>query len=290
MKLGAAIEVAPSRRPSMKRVLLPIALALLNGCTAHVLYLYDTELPALVVGGKPDENTRIVPKDRPPIPPVKFGNWFIPSSWAMRLAEQWVNLPYAFEVTGPEYCSALGVDRDRMLHASTPVRYRGRKAAKICPALVWRGDDFMISLSSAHNHQYLQQHGERISVQDATLGGPLLVGTGAQSRVEMLRVAVNFLSGERLMGIEPITGKEAPVPAQSLLFTRFNGSVHVFLWTPLTAQTKDRSNFVRVYKPARDDGWEELGICWVEAGDIQGATTSGSLPAVHCNPADFWIR
>ena len=275
--------------PHIGVILLTVTLALLNGCTASV-YLYDTDLPALVVGGKPDLNTRIVPKDRPPIPPVQFGKWFMPSGWSMQLAAKWADLPYAFDVNGPEYCSALGVDRVRMLHASTPVRYRDQRATRTCPALVWRNDDFMIGMSTAHGHQTLQRHGERISVQDATLGGALLVETDSGARVEMLRVAVNFFTGERLMGIDPSTGKEAPVPAQSLLFTRFNGSVHVFLWTPLADETKGQSNFVRVYKPAHNDGWEEVGTCWVEAADIQEAFSTGALPAVHCAPSDFWLK
>ena len=274
----------------MKLYLLLIALGLFNGCVASVLYWYDTELPVLMVGGKPDEDTRIVPKGRPPIPPVKFGQWFIPSSWAIKLGVRWADLPYAFDPKGPEYCAALGVDRERMLNASTPVRYRGHKAETNCPALVWRDDDFMVSLSTAHGHQTLQHHGERISVQDATLGGPLLVGTASNARIEMLRVAVNFYSGERLMGIDPATGKEAPVPAQSLLFTRFNGAVHVFLWTPLADETEGRSNFVRVYKPARDDGWEEVGICWVEADDVRRAAARRAHPMARCNPDDFWLK
>jgi hypothetical protein len=90
-----------------------------------------------------------------------------------------------------------------MLHVSTPVRYRdAKRAATHCPTLVWTGDAFMIALSAGnHSHPTLQIHGERISVDDAALGGPLLVGADSEVRVEMLRVAVNFFSGERLVGI-----------------------------------------------------------------------------------------
>jgi len=47
-------------------------------------------------------------------------------------------------------------------------------------------------------------------------------------------VAVQFYSGERLMGVDPEMGRKAPVPAQWLLFTRYNFAAHVFLWTPAT--------------------------------------------------------
>ena len=216
----------------------------------------------------------------------------MPSSWAVRLAERWADLPYVFERWGPEYCTALGVDRGRMLHASAAVRYREkRKAAMSCPGLVWTGDDFMIGLSTAHSHQMLDSHGEGISAHDATLGGPLLVGSGSDARIEMLRVAVHFFSGERLMGSDPATGKEAPVPAQSLLFTRFNGAPHVFMWTPLAAEVKGKSSsFVRVYKPGPNDGWEEVGICRVEASDLQRAASTDFRPPARCSPPNFWLQ
>lgn len=82
MKLRAdRLRWRRQEEPRMRALMLPIALALLNGCAAHVFYLYDTELPPLIVGGKPDYETRVVPKEKAPIPPVKFGQWFMPSSW-----------------------------------------------------------------------------------------------------------------------------------------------------------------------------------------------------------------
>ena len=282
-----------SRQERQRRtaLLLSIASVLIYGCAAPLFYFYETELPPVMVGEKPDYETRIVPKERAPIPPVKFGNWFMPSGWAAKLAARWADLPCVFEAGCPEYCAALGVDRDRMLHASAAVRYRDPyKAAKSCPGLIWSGDTFMVALSIAHGHQTLDHHGERISVQDATLGGPVLVGTGLNARIEMLRAAVHFSSGERLRGIDPATGKEASVPAQSLLFTRFNGATHVFMWVPLATEETGKSNFVRVYRPAPNDDWDEVGTCWVEASDVQEAFAFGAHPAVRCKPADFWLK
>jgi hypothetical protein len=91
--------------------------------------------------------------------------------------------------------------------------------------------------NSSHNHSTLKDHGAGLSAGDAVQGSPLLVGSGSEARMEMSRVAVHFATGERLMGVNPLTGAEAPVPAQSLLFTRFNGAPHVFLWIPLAAET-----------------------------------------------------
>ena len=48
----------------------------------------------------------------------------------MKLAQRWTDLPYVFDADGPEYCAALGVDKDRMLHASAAVRYRDPGDAK----------------------------------------------------------------------------------------------------------------------------------------------------------------
>ena len=278
--------------------MLSIALVLLSGCAAimtytaaTMTYFYEDEFPSSVVDGK----TRVVSKEREPIPPAKFGQWLIPSSWAVALSQRWTDLPYVFDALGPEYCTALGVDRDRMLHASPAVRYRAPDVAKKrCPALIWKDDLFMVMPGSAHSHSTLDHEGERISAQDASLGSPILAGAGSKARIEMRPVAVQFFSGERLMGVDPETGREAPVPAQSLLFTRYNFAPHVFLWTPFKAENDDndgRSNRVRVYKPAPNDGWVEVGTCWMDAADLQKAIASpGSSPTTRCAPADFWLK
>lgn len=291
------MRVLCRRRPharggSERRLAIALVLLLQSGCTAPAPYLYDTERQVLMMGDKRIEGMRIVSKDKALIPPVEFGQWFIPSHWAIKLAERWADLPHAFEEKGPEYCAALGVDKDRMLHVSAAVRYRDPKKAKeSCPGLIWLDDDFMIALSNAtHNHSTPEHHGEGISLGDAIQGSPMLVSPNSEPRIEMSRVAVHFGSGERLMGVNPETGAEAPVPAQSLLLTRCNGAPHVFLWIPLAAQTEDRSHFVRVYKPVPDDGWEAIGTCWVDASQIEQAEAFDFQLPAHCGPADLWFR
>jgi hypothetical protein len=106
----------------------------------------------------------------------------------------------------------------------------------------------------------------------------------------MLRVAVHFPSGARLMGVNPKTGKEEPVPAQWLLFTWFNGRAHVFLWTPVAEEEEGKSNFIRVYKPAANDEWEEVGTCWVDVEEVRRKAFFGFHPTVHCKPDDFWLK
>jgi len=281
--------------------MLSIALVLLSGCAAimtyaasTITYFYEDEFPPSRFGGKLDSDTRIVSKEKEPIPPVKFGQWLIPSNWAVTLVQRWTDLPYVFNAKGPEYCTALGVDRDRMLHASPVVRYRDPKIAfQYCPALIWKDDLFMVALGGAHSHSSLDQHGERISAQDAKLDIRFLEGTGSDARIELSHMAVQFFSGEGLMGVDPETGREAPVPAQALLFTRFNFAPHVFLWTPLDDKNdgKDgKSNQVRVYKPAPNDGWVAVGTCWVDAADVRKAFATNSSPTTRCDPDDFWLK
>ena len=229
--------------------MLSAALVLLSGCAAimtrtaaSVTYFYEDEFPPAKVGGELDDKIRVVSGEKEPIPPVKFGQWLIPSGWARKLAERWTDLPYVFDADGPEYCVALGVDRDRMLHASPAVRYRDLgKAKKKCPALIWKDNLFMVMCGGAHSHSSLDNHGERISAQDASLRIPKLVGEGLKEEIDWSRVAVQFFPNERLMGVDPATGREAPVPAQFLLFTRFNFALHVFLWIPADAGSGDRS-------------------------------------------------
>ena len=287
-------------RARTRCLILSGALVLLSGCAAilthtaaTVTYFYEDEFPPAKVGGELDYKTRVVSEEKAPIPPVKFGQWFIPSSWAVALSQRWTDLPYVFDADGPEYCTALGVDKDRMLHASPAVRFLDPGHAKWhCPALIWKDDLFMVMLGSAHSHPTLTQQGERISAPDTKLG-PILVEAGSKKRIEMLPVAVQLSSGEHLMGVDPETGREAPVPAQWLLFTRYNFASHVFLWTALPPETKtsDKSNFVRVYKPAPNDGWVEVGICWVDAADVRNAIPDPEFsPATHCNPDDFWLK
>ncbi len=149
----------------------------------------------------------------------------------------------------------------------------------------------MVGLGNGHSHGTLDSHGERPSSDDATLGSPILVLEDGKARIEMMRVAVHFSSGARLMGVDPQTGKEEPVPAQGLLFTSFNGRVHVFLWIPLAEEEAGKSNFIRVYKPAANHEWEEAGTCWVDIVEVQAATTIGGFrPPVHCKPDDFWLK
>ena len=118
----------------------------------------------------------------------------------------------------------------------------------------------------------------------------LLARVAGKAQIATLRVAVNFYTGEHLLGIDPATGEAAPVPAQSLLFTRFNGAVHVFLWTPEATSTAGKRNFVRVYKPAPGDAWEEVGSCWVDERKLARAQLTGSIPPVDCSSPDFWLK
>ena len=264
-------------------------LVLLGGCVAAKSYVYDSELHFIAVG---TDIVHVVSKDvREPIPPAKFGKWFIPSSWARELAAYWAGLPFAFHVLGPEYCTALGVDRNQMIHASVAVRYHDDTlASKGCPSLVWKEDGLIIGLGAGHSHQSLESHGARISAHDASLGSPVLVRREGAEALEMSRIAVHFFSGERLMGIDPATGREAPVPAQSLLFTRVKGAPRVFLWTPSSAETNDKQNFVTVYRPALNDDWEPVGLCWVDKNEIQQAILHNFVPATHCSPPNFWLE
>src|SRR5512133_3511693 len=119
-----AVEGTPARcatsgsRPARSRtrgLMLSGALVLLSGCAAmttyaaaSMTYFYEDEFPPAKVGGKLDYDTRTVSGEKAPIPPVKFGQWFIPSGWAVALSQRWTDLPYVFDTKGPEYCTALG--------------------------------------------------------------------------------------------------------------------------------------------------------------------------------------
>lgn len=270
----------------------PVLAVLLIGCaTVAPTYSNDTDLEVVLVDGKRDANTRFVTVEKAPIPPTEYGEWLIPSDWAVALAESWAELPFAFDPNGPEYCVALGVDRDRMLHVSVVVRYFDDKVAKLrCPRLIWKNGKFMIGLGGAHGHPTPDDHGERISIVDASQGSPVLASAAGKAKIEMARVAVHFFTGERLMGVDPSTGKEAPVPAQSLFFSRVNGKVQVFLWIPLATEEEGRSNFVQVYKPAPNNQWEKVGVCWADVKEALQSVAVRGVPPVRCDPEDFWFK
>lgn len=270
----------------------PMLAVLFAGCAAvTTTYSNDTDLEVVMVDGERDEDTRFVTVEKAPIPPTEYGEWLIPSEWAVALAESWADLPFAFDPNGPEYCVALGVDRDRMLHASAVVRYLDDTVAKHrCPRLIWRNGKFMIGLGGAHGHSTLSFHGERMSVDDAAQGSPVLASAAGKAKIEMARVAVHFFTGERLMGIDPSTGKEAPVPAQSLLFTRANGTVRVFLWIPLATEEEGKSNFVQVYKPAPNNQWKKVGVCWADVNEVRQDAAFYGVSPVRCDPGDFWLQ
>jgi hypothetical protein len=91
----------------------PMLAVLVTGCAAvATTYSNDTDLDVVTVDGERDEDTRFVTEEKAPIPPIEYGEWLIPSEWAVALAESWADLPLAFDPKGPEYCVALGVRCD----------------------------------------------------------------------------------------------------------------------------------------------------------------------------------
>lgn len=264
----------------MKEHLWIIALTLASGCAAG-----RADDPRRA-GADDEDVPRIVTKEKAPIPSIKFGGWFLPSGWATRLATRWAELPHAFDAQGPQYCAVLGVDRDRMLHASVPVRFHDDKQARTgCPTLVWKAEDRVTGLGVAHN----KPHGERISSDDAAWGNPVSVMFGRHMAMERSPIAMNFFSGELLVGVDPATGQHAAVPAQSLLFTRVGGVLRVFMWTRLASGTEDKHS-VAVYKPAPNDGWDEVGMCWVDREEMRQRDPHQPAPPAHCDPDDLWLK